>query len=79
MASIIKYHPFNILTKDLIDFLGSDGLGGRLVMDVGCGSGLLAESLEKFGIVNRHGLDLSDEMLDLAREKKLYEKYFNGE
>lgn len=41
-------------------------LTGRDVLDVGCGGGLLAESLAKAG-ARVTGIDLSEELIDLAR------------
>ena len=47
------------------------------ILDVGCGTGLLGFSLRKFGFTTLDGLDLSEEMLKIAAEKKIYQNLFN--
>ncbi|XP_078278348.1 methyltransferase-like protein 27 isoform X2 [Rhinoraja longicauda] len=44
-----------------------------LVLDVACGTGLVAAQLQKLGFCNFHGLDGSEEMLQLAQSKSLYQ------
>ncbi|XP_055513963.1 methyltransferase-like protein 27 isoform X2 [Leucoraja erinacea] len=44
-----------------------------LVLDVACGTGLVAAQLQKLGFCNFHGLDGSEEMLHLAQSKSLYQ------
>lgn len=48
--------------------------GGGQVLDVGAGTGLVAEELKVMGIAPVHGVDISREMLDVARGKNLYEE-----
>ena len=43
------------------------GLAGKSCLDVGCGGGLLSESLASEGADSVLGLDASDEMLEVAR------------
>ncbi|KAL8595242.1 hypothetical protein ACOMHN_043394 [Nucella lapillus] len=45
-----------------------------LVLDVACGTGIVAEKLQKVGFKRIHGLDPSSGMLELADQKKVYEK-----
>ena len=45
------------------------------VMDVGCGTGLLAAALNQPDLII-DGLDISDAMLDIAREKQQYRDLF---
>ena len=53
--------------------LGFIGLGGRgPVLDVGAGTGLVAEFLAKAGIGPIDAVDLSESMLDVARSKGIY-------
>lgn len=60
--------PYNELYERpaMISMLGD--VAGRTVLDVGCGSGLLAEHLASAG-ANVIGLDGSDAMLQLARAR----------
>ena len=44
-----------------------------LIFDAGCGTGLVAKELKKFGYSNFHGVDLSQTLLDLI-PKNLYKK-----
>ncbi|KAK9412362.1 Williams-Beuren syndrome chromosomal region 27 protein [Crotalus adamanteus] len=44
-----------------------------LVLDVACGTGLVAQELQAKGFRHFHGLDGSQEMLEHARHKGLYE------
>ena len=46
------------------------------IMDLGSGTGLLGAELVKRGYKNIDGLDTSQEMLDIAKEKKIYNKLF---
>ncbi|KAK7096530.1 hypothetical protein V1264_005815 [Littorina saxatilis] len=48
----------------------------KLIMDVACGTGRVAEELRKLGFHKMHGLDPSSGMLQKARLKNLYEKDF---
>ena len=43
------------------------------VLDAGCGTGLVGEILHKKGIKNIVGVDFSQQMLDLAFEKNVYQ------
>ena len=45
------------------------------LLDLGCGTGLLGQTLkEKFGFGNLVGLDVSEDMLEKAKEKGIYNK-----
>ncbi|XP_048468455.1 methyltransferase-like protein 27 isoform X2 [Rhincodon typus] len=44
-----------------------------LVLDVACGTGLVAKQLQRFGFHNFHGVDGSEGMLELARCKSIYQ------
>ncbi|MEE3327681.1 MAG: class I SAM-dependent methyltransferase [Myxococcota bacterium] len=57
----------------LAEFL--DGRGAE-VLDVGCGTGLVAEHLARHGFHRMDGLDFSSEMVAVAREKGMYRELF---
>ena len=46
---------------------------GILILDAGCGTGLVAKELKSFGYNNFHGVDLSQKLLDSV-PKDLYKK-----
>jgi predicted TPR repeat methyltransferase len=48
------------------------------IIDLGCGTGLVGEELKARGFSSLHGLDLSPEMLSVARQKALYRKTFRA-
>ncbi|KAM9320287.1 methyltransferase-like protein 27 [Gastrophryne carolinensis] len=45
----------------------------KLVLDVACGTGLVAEELQHFGFTLFYGLDGSSGMLEIAKNKELYQ------
>ena len=47
------------------------------IIDVGCGTGLVAVELENSGFTNFDGIDISQEMIDIAK-KRGYSKLFIG-
>ena len=57
-------HEINPLRLDYID--GLAGLGGKTVLDVGCGGGILAESMAQRG-AQVTGIDLADKPLKVAQ------------
>jgi len=44
------------------------------ILDAGCGTGYVAEVLNKLNYKNIIGIDFSEEMLAIARSKKIYKK-----
>ncbi|MDC3143726.1 class I SAM-dependent methyltransferase [Pelagibacteraceae bacterium] len=44
------------------------------ILDAGCGTGYVAEVLSKLNYKNIIGIDFSEEMLAIAKSKKIYEK-----
>lgn len=48
----------------------------KIILDVGCGTGLFAEFLKIFGFDLIDGLDVSANMLDICKEKYLYRDLF---
>ena len=57
-------HDINPLRLNYID--RQAGLSGKTVLDVGCGGGILSESMAKMG-AHVTGIDLSDKALQVAR------------
>ena len=57
-------HDINPLRRDYIDRCA--GLSGKTVLDVGCGGGILAESMAQRG-AQVTGIDLSDKALKVAQ------------
>ena len=49
------------------------------ILDFGCGTGLCGAKLNSAGFENIDGLDLSAEMLEKARQKKIYRKLLHIE
>lgn len=61
-------HDINPLRLDWIDAIA--GLAGKNVLDIGCGGGILAESMAKRG-ARVKGIDLADKALRVARLHQL--------
>ncbi len=61
----------------LLAILRQKGIENGLVVDLGCGSGIWAKALTQAGY-DVLGIDLSDAMLDLAREKAPKAKFQNA-
>lgn len=70
------YQTPQIASRMLLDSLGNTDL---LILDAGCGTGLVGEMLAKAGCSNIHGLDYSEKMLEKAREKNIYSKLFQAD
>lgn len=49
------------------------------ILDVGCGTGLLAKELSSYGLKNLHGTDISKESLKLAEKFDIYQSLSIGE
>lgn len=63
-AEFKPLHEINPLRLDYID--GIAGLGGKTVLDVGCGGGILAESMALRG-AHVTGIDLAEKPLKVAK------------
>lgn len=61
-------HDINPLRLDYIDRIA--GLAGKTVLDIGCGGGILSESMAQRG-ANVTGIDLGDKALKVAKLHKL--------
>ena len=51
-------------------FVDAGAAAGGAIADVGCGTGIVGVALGDLGVGNVDGLDISPEMLDVAREKR---------
>ena len=58
-------HDINPLRLDYID--GHADLRGKRVLDVGCGGGILAESMARRGAAFVKGIDMAEQSLETAR------------
>jgi predicted TPR repeat methyltransferase len=56
-----------------------DSNRGLKILDLGCGTGIIGILLEKHGYTNIQGLDLSEKMIEKAKEKKVYNKFICAE
>ena len=70
-------HEINPLRLDWIDALVP--LAGRQVLDVGCGGGILAESMARRGAAHVTGIDLAAKPLGVARLHALEAEVLNLE
>lgn len=59
-------HQLNPLRLTWIE-TQAGGLGGKAVLDIGCGGGILAESMAKKGAAQVLGIDLADKSLKIAK------------
>ena len=61
------FQPLHVLNPVRLEYITQrTTLAGRRVLDVGCGGGLLTESLARQGAL-AHGIDLSPSMIEVAR------------
>lgn len=60
--------PARAAARLLLDTLHRDGISSGLVVDLGCGSGILAEAMTAAGY-DVVGVDLSPDMIDIARRR----------
>ncbi len=66
MSSEFKpLHDINPLRLGYIDSLGK--LAGKTVLDVGCGGGILTESIAKAGAATAIGVDMAEKSLKIAK------------
>lgn len=57
------------VSRELLGALGSVGVSGRSVLDLGCGLGNLATALLREGASRATGIDLSPGSIEVARER----------
>ncbi len=75
-ASEKGYHYPALVAKIFADHAGKND---HPVLDVGCGTGLVAGELAKYGTTEIDGLDISPQMLDVARTKGVYRALMTGD
>ena len=46
------------------------------IIDIGCGTGLVGESLKSSGFLNISGLDVSSKMIAIAKKKQIYREFY---
>ena len=64
-----NFLPFQMLRRRIISELNKYNLNGLLV-DLGCGSGnLIVEIAQKYNSIDLIGIDISDEILELAKQR----------
>ena len=70
-----------VSTADLLSkYLQSLGYSkDARILDLGCGSGIVAEELKKRGYTNMDGVDLCVELMAKAKEKGIYTSLIQGE
>ena len=68
-------HDINPLRLGYID--GHAELAGKTVLDVGCGGGILAESMAKHGAAEVTGIDMAEKSLKIAKLHALEENVGN--
>jgi len=63
-----EFKPLHEINPLRLDFINdkSQGLFGKTVLDVGCGGGILTESMAKLG-ANATGIDMGQEPLNVAK------------
>ena len=49
------------------------------IIDIGCGTGLVGQELKALGYFRIDGIDISEEMLNVARPKAIYSKLTSGD
>ncbi|XP_078535647.1 methyltransferase-like protein 27 isoform X3 [Lissotriton helveticus] len=70
-VDILEYRAPRLAADCLASAFPTDR-DSRLILDVACGTGLVAAELSKHGFQLFHGVDGSEQMLEVARQKKLY-------
>jgi len=58
----------NHIAYTLLSYLKKDAL----ILDIGCGTGLLGRELNSYGLKNLQGLDISQKSLDLLKDQGIY-------
>ncbi|XP_078276967.1 methyltransferase-like protein 27 [Rhinoraja longicauda] len=72
-TSVIGYQAPSLGVETLISVYTEDR-SSALVFDVPCGTGMVAELMQKLGFKNFHGMDCSEEMLKISESKGMYQK-----
>ncbi|XP_051890892.1 methyltransferase-like protein 27 isoform X2 [Pristis pectinata] len=71
--SVMEYNAPKFSVETIASVYSEDR-SSALVLDVPCGTGMVAEGLQKLGFKNFHGMDGSEKMLKISESKGLYQK-----
>ncbi|XP_078251919.1 methyltransferase-like protein 27 isoform X2 [Rhinoraja longicauda] len=72
-VSVMDYQAPS-LGVETLNSVYSEDRSSALVLDVPCGTGMVAELMQKLGFKNFHGMDGSEEMLKISESKGMYQK-----
>ena len=75
MTDELEYLSPAILTNLFFNYVKTDAR----VIDIGCGTGLTSQPLFEKGFRNIDGIDLSPEMIDVARQRNIYQELLVGD
>ncbi|KAK3104204.1 hypothetical protein FSP39_025284, partial [Pinctada imbricata] len=75
VAELRGYRGPQVTAEQLAEEVSMDKRSSYRVLDVGAGTGLVAEELNKLGFLNIDALEPSADMLRDAREKDVYSEY----
>lgn len=64
-----EFKPLHKLNPVRLSYIAekAQGLAGKTIVDIGCGGGILAESMAKLGAKQVTGIDLAQDSLDVAK------------
>ncbi|ELT90869.1 hypothetical protein CAPTEDRAFT_228946 [Capitella teleta] len=75
----VQYAGPRLVGEYLMKYAKERGIQGRsAILDVGAGTGLVGQILRDIGYNNIDGVDASDTMLEIAREKSIYERLYSA-
>lgn len=76
----LEYRAPELIFGFLKEFYAPDSSPKLRILDAGCGTGLCGKFLKKYSSrFGLYGVDLSEKMLKVAAQKKLYNKLYNCE
>ncbi len=70
---------WKVLLNHLAYTLTSSLNSNAKILDVGCGTGLLAKELSSYGFQNLYGADISQESLQVAKQLNIYQDLYSTE
>ena len=74
----LAYKVPQLISEELVKVYGIAKKTKLQILDAGCGTGLCGPILKQYaGFWGLHGLDISAKMLEVAAEKKVYDKLIN--
>ncbi|XP_069470921.1 methyltransferase-like protein 27 isoform X2 [Ambystoma mexicanum] len=72
-VDVLEYRAPRLAADCLASVIPTDR-ASQLILDVACGTGLVAAELSRHGFRFFHGVDGSEQMMELARQKNLYQE-----